>query len=64
MAAELIGKISDWIVLHTPVQCSVCFRWLLRKNAVYKQITAGGTCPLCPECNRAIFKPFSPAQKN
>jgi len=64
MLSELIGRISDWIVLHTPVQCQVCFHWLFRKDAIYKQITTGGTAPLCPTCDRAIFRPFTRGQLN
>jgi hypothetical protein len=53
-----------WLFEHEPVRCAVCFRWLWHKDAVYKQITTGGTAPLCPECDRAIFRPFTKAQRN
>jgi len=52
------------LINHQTVQCQICFRWLLRKRAIFHQIDTGCAVPLCPWCDRAIFRPFTRQQLN
>ncbi len=61
---NLTNRFAAWLSNHKPVQCQVCFKWFWRMHAVYRQITTGGDVPLCPECDRAIFRPFTKGQRN
>jgi hypothetical protein len=61
---KITKSLAGWLFELEPVKCQVCFRWLLRKNATYRQITTGGVVPLCPECDRAIFRSIEPEQRN
>jgi len=61
---RMLARLSRWLSAHRPVQCQVCFKWLWRKDAVMKQITTGGMVPLCAQCDRSIFKPFSSISRN
>lgn len=62
--AAYFWRLTAWLTDHEPVRCQVCFRWLWRKDAVMKQITTGGLVPLCQECDRSIFRPFTKSQRN
>lgn len=61
---HLTNRMAAWLYAHEPVRCQVCFRWLWRKAAIWKPITTGGLVPLCAECDRSIFKPFSSISRN
>jgi hypothetical protein len=61
---RMLARLSRWLGAHRPGQCQVCFRWMWRKSAIYKQITTGGEVPLCHTCHESIFRPFTKSQRN
>jgi Zn-finger protein len=56
---RILSRFQYWLSSHVPVQCSICFCWMFRKNAIDERTTAGAQVRLCSTCHANIFHPFT-----
>lgn len=60
---KITSRITNWLALHKPVQCQLCFTWLFKKDAIYEHHVTGARLRLCPSCHENIFHPFRKSGK-
>jgi hypothetical protein len=56
---NILTRFFAWLDGILPVQCVYCNRVIAKKNAEYVRTQLGVTVPLCPECHKLLYNPFS-----
>lgn len=56
---NLIYKIQRFLGTYALVFCWVCHGLFFSKDIEYEVNTIGQTVPLCEECHKMLFRPFS-----
>ena len=60
---KLLARIIQTVSKYAPVMCVRCRGIFFEKDVEYEISTLGRVVPLCKECHKELFTPFSGGDK-
>ena len=56
---NIFTRFFDWLDGIFPVQCVYCNHIFAKKNMEYERSQTGAIVPLCHDCHKLLYNPFS-----